>query len=202
MIPVHYVSTAVINTSEEKLIDSIQTVESRQSLTQLIVQEGLYPSERGRMPIEDIVEEMKHKDIVIRLIGGQAFAVSFSSADAAQAQRITERLAAQLGTVVDPAKLPVVPVAPLYSKIMFIGLIAGIVLGSLVALFAGLKVWKLAAGLAKTQVSSRHAWARALQARQRMAPPHKHVTMGMKTRAGLSGGGEAAFYCRGLKRLQ
>jgi outer membrane lipoprotein SlyB len=151
-IPERYVSTAVINASEEGLIASIQKVESRSSLVQLIVQENLYPSERAHIPIEDVIEQMKQKDINIRLIGGQAFAVSFSSADAGQAQRTTQWLASRLvdgssGTVVDPAKLPVVPVSPRLSKNLVMGLIAGIVLGSLLALFAGLKVWKLAAGL-------------------------------------------------------
>jgi hypothetical protein len=151
-IPARYVSTAVINGSEQELITSIQRVESRQSLTQLIVEENLYPSERAHIPIEEVIAQMKQKDINIRLIGGQAFAVSFSSADAEQAQRTTQRLASQLvggniGRVVDPAKLPVAPVSPRLSKNLVMGLIAGMVLGSLFALFAGLKVWKLAAGL-------------------------------------------------------
>jgi uncharacterized protein involved in exopolysaccharide biosynthesis len=95
-IPARYVSTAVINGSEQELITSIQRVESRQSLTQLIVEENLYPSERAHIPIEEVIAQMKQKDINIRLIGGQAFAVSFSSADAEQAQRTTQRLASQL----------------------------------------------------------------------------------------------------------
>lgn len=120
-IPKRYVSTAVINSSEQELVASIQRVESRASLTHLIVEENLYPSERERLPIEDVVEQMKTKDILVRLVGAQSFAVSFSSADAGQAQRTTQRLASQLvdgniGTVVDPAKLPVAPVAPLYSR--------------------------------------------------------------------------------------
>ena len=151
-IPKRYVSTAVINASEKELESSIRRVESRSSLTHLIVEENLYATERARIPIEDVVEQMKRKDILVRAVGGQAFTVSFSSADAGQAQRTTQRLATQLvdgniGTVVDPARLPVTPVGPRLSRNLVMGLIAGIVIGSLYALFAGLRVWKLAAGL-------------------------------------------------------
>ncbi len=151
-IPKRYVSTAVIHASEQQLTDSISRVESRSSLTRLIVEENLYPAERARIPLEDVVEQMKQRDILVRLIGGQAFSVSFSSPDAGQAQRVTQRLASQfaegnVGTVLDPATLPVAAVSPRLSKNMVMGLIAGIVRGSLVALFAGLKVWKFAAGL-------------------------------------------------------
>jgi uncharacterized protein involved in exopolysaccharide biosynthesis len=54
---------------------------------------------------------------------------------------------AKVGTVLDPANLPNHPVEPRRSRHMVMGLLIGIVAGSLFALFAGLKVWKLAGAL-------------------------------------------------------
>lgn len=153
-IPKRYVSTAVVRTGDTTE-QELSRLESRERLVQLINQQDLYRAERARLPIEDIIEEMRRKDINIRELPGtgpKSFAVSFASTDAGQAQRTAERLAAQIvevhmGTIVDPARLPVTANGPRLSRNIAMGLILGVVLGSLFAFFAGLRVWKLAAGL-------------------------------------------------------
>ena len=132
---------------------AIQRVESRGFLAQLINEEDLYKRERTRLPIQDVMEQMRQKDILIRW--GQekgALAVSYDAPDAAHARRVTERLAADLvaetaGSLIDPASLPLRPTSPRRSRIIFMGLVAGLITGALFALFHGLKVWKLATAM-------------------------------------------------------
>jgi LPS O-antigen subunit length determinant protein (WzzB/FepE family) len=158
MIPKSYISTAVIQiggNSERQLEDVVIQLESRASLTRRMVAEGLYKAERAQQPLEDVVEQMRKKDILIRAVGGAGagtYSVSFSSADPGEAQRTTQWLASQfveakIATVVDPARLPVVPTNPRPSRNILMGLISGVIAGAFFALFAGLRVWKLAAGL-------------------------------------------------------
>jgi capsular polysaccharide biosynthesis protein len=149
-----YISTAVIKIgeggSEQKLNALAQTILSRASLTQIIVSEGLYEGERARMPIEDVIDRMRTQDVMILPVGSGAFSVSFASQDAARAQRTTRSLAAMFiegkaGSLLNPASVP--SQNPRRWRIIVVGLVAGVLLGSLVALFNGLKVWKLAAAL-------------------------------------------------------
>ncbi len=158
-VPDRYVSTAVIKIGDgqrRKMAATRQLVESRSFLTMLINEEDLYKGERARLPLEDVIEQMKSRDLAIRMLnapGAQAFAaVSFTSTDARQAQRTAQRLASQfvdakVGEFLDPASLPVHPQNPRRSRIVFMGLFAGLLAGVLFALFNGLHVWKIAAGL-------------------------------------------------------
>jgi hypothetical protein len=125
---------------------------SRASLTQLIVEEDLYRGERARQPLVDIIQEMKTRDIMIRPVNmpieNFSTSVSFQGPDAERAQRTTQRLtalfvAANVGSLVAPANLPVYPIGPRPSRNMIMGLVVGVLAGALFALFNGLKVWKL-----------------------------------------------------------
>jgi hypothetical protein len=156
-IPERYVSTAVIKTADadpDGINAAAQSVLSRASLTRLILDEGLYPSERARSPLEEIIEKMRNQDVAIRKVGVDdfAFSVSFTGPDAAGAQRTTQRLAAsfvdaKVGSLLDPASLPSHPNGPRRSRNIIMGLVTGILAGAIFALFNGLKVWKLAAAL-------------------------------------------------------
>ena len=157
-IPDRYVSTAVIKIGDgqrRKMAATLQLVESRWFLAKLINEEDLYKGERARLPLEDVIEQMKSKDILISLVdrpGAPAFAVSFSSTDAGQAQRTAQRLASQfvdamVGEFLDPASLPFHPQNPRRSRIVFMGLFAGLLAGVLFAVFNGLQVWRIVAGL-------------------------------------------------------
>ena len=157
MMPKQYVSHATLKyVDPSKLTSASKDILSRKSLTHLVVEEDLYHAERARLPIEDVVEQMKLHDIVIRPLstptGDFAYTISFQAPDAARAQRTTRRLtsmflSANVGSLVNPANLPVDPTGPRASRNMIIGLVLGILVGTLVALFNGLKVWKLGGAL-------------------------------------------------------
>jgi hypothetical protein len=101
---------------------------------------------------------MRQKDIRIAQImlrtGGPApaISISFSAADPAMAQRTTQRLTSQfvdakIGTLLDPASLPMNPTSPKRPVIIGVGLVAGLLAGLLFALFRRLRALKLAATL-------------------------------------------------------
>src|ERR1700721_3855787 len=60
---------------------------------------------------------------------------------------VSQFVDAKVGEFLDPASLPVHPQNPRRSRIVIMGLLAGVLAGVLFALFNGLKVWKIAAGL-------------------------------------------------------
>lgn len=171
-VPNRYVSTALIKVEGgrlEKLSSIVQSVESRSSLGQLIHEQRLYQGELSGIPLEDAIEQTK-KDITLAPIktkGDPAFSISFAAADAGKAQQTVNRLVGQFmdasvrasadspgspkGTfaLLDPASPPVL-VGPRRSRILLMGVGAGSLVGLLLALFSGLKMWKLAASLGMT----------------------------------------------------
>lgn len=115
--PDTYVSTAVIrvvppqiperlvpsnvNAEIDQRINSMsQAILSRNTLSGMIQTYNLYPSERQRMPMEDVVENMRKSIRVGRALGDfrtrsgsvSAFSVSFSYPDRMIAQRVTSEL--------------------------------------------------------------------------------------------------------------
>jgi capsular polysaccharide biosynthesis protein len=157
-IPKRYVSEAVIKIQAgltgRQLNDFANVVLSRSNLTQVIMQADLYNDARQWEPLEDLIMQMKTKDIQIRPVGSEAkaFVVSVTASDAGRAQRAAQMLAASFvdgkaGTLLDPASLPVSPDGPRLSRNVVMGLAAGLLLGSMIALFNRLRVWKLAASL-------------------------------------------------------
>jgi uncharacterized protein involved in exopolysaccharide biosynthesis len=156
-----YVSTSIMRIGdggEADLATQIEKVESRSNLTQLINEEDLYKGERNRVPIEDVIQQMRQKDIRIARLtlrtGGlaPAISISFSAADPAMAQRTTQRLTSQfieakVGTLLDPASLPIHATSPKRPLIVGVGLVAGLLAGLLFALFRRLRALKLAATL-------------------------------------------------------
>jgi len=165
-VPDRYVSTAIFtieNGGQDGVSPTIQRMESRSALTQLINEQGLYERERTHMPIQDVIELVK-KDIRITTVsstkGLPAISISFTSGDAAKAQRTAGSLVQQFieasihghidnpvgpeHTILrlnDPPSLAI-RVGPRRSRIIIMGAIAGFVAGMLFALFNGLKMWK------------------------------------------------------------
>jgi uncharacterized protein involved in exopolysaccharide biosynthesis len=115
-LPAHYVSEATIRITPEQIPESgapaaanqlmwdqllsiDQEIRSRNTLTAIIQRYDLYPRERTRMPLLDVVE-MMHKDILVaplvpanspnRVI--PAFLIQFDYPDALGAQRVTADL--------------------------------------------------------------------------------------------------------------
>ncbi len=102
-IPKSYVSKAVVKVEGQAdradTIDAINALalnlESRGSLVKVITTYNLYLRERSRMPLEDVLEEMK-KHIIIEPLGANvpAFRISFNYGDPKAAQKVTQALVA------------------------------------------------------------------------------------------------------------
>ncbi|HEY4363364.1 MAG TPA: hypothetical protein VGN17_20530 [Bryobacteraceae bacterium] len=124
------------------------TVASRESLTQIVTQFGLYPKERGKMPLEDVLERMK-RSISILPMNGAAFAIHFQYSDPQLTQKVAQLLAAKFIDLnfqqasatpnpvtlqlLDPANLPQNPLFPNTRNFAGLGLGAGILLGAILA---------------------------------------------------------------------
>ena len=171
-IPSEYQSTSVMRITSEgpaqadaqndvtKRINKIeQEVLSRNSLTGLITGLGLYKTQRGKLPFEDIVQDMRNHDIQIRPIhevGGHwqdtvAFSISTTNPDPKLAQAMNRELIGKFTEqnvevqrggdrrmgenleVLDPASLPARPIFPNRAQFAFAGLCAGLVAGLTVA---------------------------------------------------------------------
>jgi protein tyrosine kinase modulator len=91
-----YVRATLTSTSriEDRLQSIAQQILSRTFLEKIIVDFDLYPKARKTTVMENIVEDMRRKDINIEPIKGDAFKVSYVSGDPQIAMKVTERLAA------------------------------------------------------------------------------------------------------------
>lgn len=74
-----------------------QQVLSRNSLEKIIIENDLYSGMRQEVPIEDVIEQMREKDIAVRLEKdrGSVFTVSFKGPDPRRVVRVTNSLAAR-----------------------------------------------------------------------------------------------------------
>ena len=92
-VPESYVKSTVTARIEDRLQAISQQILSRTRLEQVVNDFNLYQKERAnRELMEDIVEQMRTKDIGIGVVKGDAFRVSFQSDDPRVAMRVTERL--------------------------------------------------------------------------------------------------------------
>jgi succinoglycan biosynthesis transport protein ExoP len=98
-VPEEMVQAAVSQRMEQRMSAMMQTVESRSVLTNIINTFNLYPKLRNQEPIEDVIEEMKKKDISIQQVatlssaGGErraapAYSISFSYENRYLAQKV------------------------------------------------------------------------------------------------------------------
>jgi capsular polysaccharide biosynthesis protein len=124
---------------------------SRSSLTRMVSTLGLYPQERAKMPIEDVLDGIMKRNIAITPVNNSsgtvaAFSIAFIYSDPAMAQKVTQTLAARFidanlhqpaGTLklLDMASLPSQPVAPRPSRNALMGMGWGLALGAIVAFF-------------------------------------------------------------------
>jgi succinoglycan biosynthesis transport protein ExoP len=101
-VPAEMVQAAESQRMEQRMSAMMQTVESRSVLTNIINTYNLYPKLRNQEPIEDVIEEMKGKDIrieqVVTLGGGgerrssPAYSISFSYDNRYLAQKVVGEL--------------------------------------------------------------------------------------------------------------
>jgi LPS O-antigen subunit length determinant protein (WzzB/FepE family) len=161
--PNRYVSTAVVRISIanpatggpadlEETMGHMQAVQqdtfSRSSLASIIVQQNLYANERNRLPLEEVIREMRTRHLRMQSVNesGTAFVVSFENENPAAAQATLRAIVSSMaehdvrvskrqgnGTaimeVLDPASLPAQPAGPNRMLAIGGGLGAGLVLG-------------------------------------------------------------------------
>jgi polysaccharide chain length determinant protein (PEP-CTERM system associated) len=101
-VPESYVSATVTERVEDRLRAIAQQVISRTQLEKLILEFNLFPDERRKLPMEDVVELMTERITIQPLVAGttsrsdtqsEAFRVSFDYQDPATTQKVTEKLA-------------------------------------------------------------------------------------------------------------
>lgn len=159
--PKTYESSAVLavkpakgQTMADVVAGLAEQAESRNSLTRIIQENGLYPRERSRTPLQDVIEQMK-THITLSPVGGKsvaAFALKFAYDDPVKAQRVTEALTSSFVAsnllnaegsveVLDPSSLPQTGVSPNRAAVTGAGLALGLVAG---VLLAGLLKWRFA----------------------------------------------------------
>ncbi len=91
-VPETYVRSTVTNRIEDRLQTIQQTIMSRTALEGIIDEFKLYPAERASLPMEDVVERMRSRDIQVAVVKGDAFRVTYSSDNAKTAQQVAEKL--------------------------------------------------------------------------------------------------------------
>ena len=94
-VPESYVRSTVTSRIEDRLQALRQQILNRTRLERLIADFNLFEGERRAGIMEDIVERMR-QDIKIETVKGDAFRVSFDSADPQTAKKVTERLASMI----------------------------------------------------------------------------------------------------------
>ena len=101
-VPESYVSATVTERVEDRLRALAQQVLSRTQLEKLITDLGLFPDERRKMPMEDVIELMTKRVLIEPLATretsrrdaqSEAFRVSFDYQDPVLAQKVVEKLA-------------------------------------------------------------------------------------------------------------
>jgi uncharacterized protein involved in exopolysaccharide biosynthesis len=172
--PERYVSTAVMriapagqaDTDSQGALDRVVQLQrqilSRRRLAEIITRPALnlYPEDRKKMPLEDVVENMRNKALRIQSMqtqGGGALAlrISFEYPDKMKAQAVVRELlkmfleqnnatwknqgpsAVKILEILDPPSLPQQPLSPDRPMIVTAGLLGGAVLGLLAVL-----VWR------------------------------------------------------------
>jgi polysaccharide chain length determinant protein (PEP-CTERM system associated) len=92
-VPESYVKSTVTARIEDRLQAISQQILSRTKLEQIVSDFNLYKKERDAGELmEDIVEQMRMRDVGIGVVKGDAFRLTFQSDDPRVAMRVTERL--------------------------------------------------------------------------------------------------------------
>jgi hypothetical protein len=167
--PERYVSTAVVRIApagQDRLVELQQWVLSRRILGEIITQRALdlYPEDRKKMPLEDVVENMRNKALRFQLMqtqggGALALGISFEYPDKLKARAVVRELltrfteqnyttrknqgpsAVKILEILDPPNLPQRPLFPNRPMIVTVGLLGGALLGLLAVL-----VWRVRRG--------------------------------------------------------
>lgn len=91
-VPETFVRSTVTTPIQDRLRSLTQQIMSRTRLERVVEDFDLYSGQRGRVPMEDIIEGMRGQ-IGIETIRGDTFRLSFVSDDPQLAMKVTQRLA-------------------------------------------------------------------------------------------------------------
>jgi polysaccharide chain length determinant protein (PEP-CTERM system associated) len=91
-VPESYVKSTVTTKIEDRLRSIQQQILSRTKLEQIIRESNLYLPQRQRLPMEDVVDQMRG-DVKVDIVRGDAFRVAFISQDPKKAMDVAGRLA-------------------------------------------------------------------------------------------------------------
>jgi capsular polysaccharide biosynthesis protein len=165
-VPVHYDSQAIFTAtpadeSTRRVLNNVeQNVLSRESLTSIIQGYNLYPRERARMTLDDVIDEMKRNirlyPMPLASAGNRdslTFILQFDYSDPQLAQQVNEDLARRFikGNfevarqfdshitlrLPDLPSLPLRPASPNRTRFAAVGLLAGLLTGLAFAIVLG-----------------------------------------------------------------
>jgi protein tyrosine kinase modulator len=91
-VPEEYVKPTVTTRIEDRLAAIQATILSRTRLEQTIEQFNLYPEERKKGIMEDVVQRMRLEDIHVELKSGDAFTVSYDGSSPYVVQKVCESI--------------------------------------------------------------------------------------------------------------
>ncbi len=96
-MPYRYRSTATLRVEpDSKALESLtQAALTRNVLTSIVNNFNLYPRERKRMPMQDVIDDMRQA-IRVRSVAPNLAQVSFAYEDPVQAQRVSQDLVARI----------------------------------------------------------------------------------------------------------
>jgi polysaccharide chain length determinant protein (PEP-CTERM system associated) len=92
-VPESYVRSTVTSRIEDRLQSISQQILSRTRLERIIRDFNLYAADRERGIMEDIVENMRSKDIRVEVLKGDAFRIAYIGEGPQVVMKVTERLA-------------------------------------------------------------------------------------------------------------
>jgi polysaccharide chain length determinant protein (PEP-CTERM system associated) len=92
-VPESYIRSTVTNRIEDRLRSIREQVLSRSMLERIILEFDLYPEQRKRIPMEDIVARMRTEIDVDPPVKDDTFSISYVSGDPVVAQKVVSRLA-------------------------------------------------------------------------------------------------------------
>ena len=92
-VPDGYIKPIVAAKIEDRVKTISQEILGRTWLQRIIEEQDLYPELRRAGRLEDAINRMRTRDVKVQFVKGDAFQISFSGHDAAQAHRVASRLA-------------------------------------------------------------------------------------------------------------
>jgi polysaccharide chain length determinant protein (PEP-CTERM system associated) len=91
-VPETFIRSTVTMRIEDRLRTISQQILSRTRLEQIIEEMNLYPEQRRRQPLDDVVAHMRDR-VVIGIVRGDSFRLSFTYSEPTATMRVTDRLA-------------------------------------------------------------------------------------------------------------